>query len=156
MAESWESYEAAQERKSQMQQDETTGHPALRAGDELAHQSAYTPFHERWWQARGGHDKCTVCRPSPEETSPPHPGPSIEKAFAKSPRRVETPAPYYGADRLWEIHKIATQSRVLPEDIDRIASLSEGFAPIPPCSICKKPHAEPEQDCPRLNGKGDQ
>jgi hypothetical protein len=36
-------------------------HPALRAGDELAHQSVYTPSHERWWQARGGHDKCTVC-----------------------------------------------------------------------------------------------
>lgn len=41
-----------------------------KAGDNLAHQSIYTPFHERWWQARGGHDECTVCVPeSPEETS---------------------------------------------------------------------------------------
>jgi hypothetical protein len=53
-------------------------------------------------------------------------------------------------DRLWQIHRIATQSRVLPEDVDRIAELSEGFAPIPPCSICKQSHAEPEQDCPQL------
>lgn len=35
----------------------------LKAGDEVAHQSVHTPLHERWWQARGGHDKCTVCAP---------------------------------------------------------------------------------------------
>ncbi len=47
----------------------------------------------------------------------------------------EQPAPEtsagYWMDRLWEIHKIATQSRVLPEDVDRIAQLSIGFAPAP-------------------------
>lgn len=53
-------------------------------------------------------------------------------------------------DRLWEIHKLATRSRVLPEDVEKIARLSEGFAPIPPCSICKQRHAEPEQNCPQL------
>lgn len=37
-------------------------------------------------------------------------------------------------DRLWEIHKIATQSRVLPEDVDRIARLSGGYAPAPKAS----------------------
>jgi hypothetical protein len=35
---------------------------ALAAADRLAHQSIYTPFHEAYWQARGGHDKCAVCR----------------------------------------------------------------------------------------------
>lgn len=54
------------------------------------------------------------------------------------------------SDRLWEIHKLATRSRVLPEDIEQIARLSEGYAPIPPCSICQQRHAEPEQNCPTL------
>jgi hypothetical protein len=59
----------------------------------------------------------------------------------------------FRSDRLWEIHKLATRSRVLPEDIDQIAQLSEGFAPIPPCSICQQRHAEPEQNCPTLQAK---
>lgn len=36
---------------------------ALRAADILAHQYVFTPFHERYWQARGGHGACTVCCP---------------------------------------------------------------------------------------------
>ena len=34
------------------------------AGDALAHEMSYADHRaplERWWQARGGHDKCTVC-----------------------------------------------------------------------------------------------
>jgi len=34
---------------------------ALRAADRLAHEYVYSPAHERYWQARGGHEKCTVC-----------------------------------------------------------------------------------------------
>lgn len=45
---------------------ELTEHPALPAGDVLAHQLTFK-YHgeilETWWQARGGHDKCTVCAP---------------------------------------------------------------------------------------------
>lgn len=36
----------------------------LAAADALAHQYIFTPFHERYWQARGGHDACTVCEPA--------------------------------------------------------------------------------------------
>lgn len=32
----------------------------------------------------------------------------------------------YSMDRLWEIHRLATRSRVLPEDIEQIARLSKG------------------------------
>lgn len=50
-------------------------------------------------------------------------------------------------DRLWEIHKIATQSRVLPEDVDRIARLSGGYAPAPkasdPVCTCGFPQLPP-------------
>lgn len=46
-------------------------------------------------------------------------------------------------DRLWEIHKIATQSRVLPEDVDRIARLSEGYAPAPKASNALPSDATP-------------
>ena len=35
----------------------------LSAADRLAHESLYSPAHETYWQARGGHDKCTVCSP---------------------------------------------------------------------------------------------
>lgn len=65
-------------------------------------------------------------------------------------KKALTSNPESPCDRLWEIYKIATQSRVLPEDVDRIAALSEGFAPIPPCSRCGVGHAEPEQDCPKF------
>lgn len=34
---------------------------ALAAADVLAHQYVFTPFHERYWMARGGHGACTVC-----------------------------------------------------------------------------------------------
>lgn len=37
---------------------------ALRAADILAHQSVFSPEHARYWEARGGHDKCTVCNQS--------------------------------------------------------------------------------------------
>lgn len=43
---------------------------ALAAADRLAHQSVYTPFHEAYWQARGGHDKCTVCNTDSASTEP--------------------------------------------------------------------------------------
>lgn len=35
---------------------------ALAAADVLAHQYVFSPFHERYWKARG-HDACTVCVP---------------------------------------------------------------------------------------------
>jgi hypothetical protein len=72
----------------------------------------------------------------------------LEAGTAHRPRME--PKADYSMDRLWEIHQLATRSRVLPEDIAQIARLSEGFGPIPPCSICKQRHAEPEQDCPQL------
>lgn len=34
---------------------------ALKAADVLAHQYPFSEFHERYWQARGGHEACTVC-----------------------------------------------------------------------------------------------
>ena len=34
---------------------------ALAAADRLAHQYPYSPAHEAYWRARGGHDVCTVC-----------------------------------------------------------------------------------------------
>lgn len=43
-----------------------------KAGDDLAHQYVYTSFHERWWQARGGHDACTVCVPDSAPETPPN------------------------------------------------------------------------------------
>lgn len=54
-------------------------------------------------------------------------------------------------DRLDRIHKIALD-RVTNDSarLVMIANESEGFMPIPPCSICKQGHAEPEQDCPQL------
>jgi hypothetical protein len=57
-------------------------------------------------------------------------------------------------DRLDRIHKIALD-RVTNDSarLVMIANESEGFMPIPPCSICKQRHAEPEQDCPQLGAQ---
>lgn len=57
-------------------------------------------------------------------------------------------------DRLDRIHQIATSkwgmTNMSFDKVRKISELSGGFAPIPPCSICKQPHAEPEQACPQL------
>lgn len=57
-------------------------------------------------------------------------------------------------DRLDRIHKIALD-RVTNDSarLVMIANESEGFMPIPTCSICKQRHAEPEQDCPQLGAQ---
>lgn len=34
---------------------------ALKAADRLAHEYSYSAAHEAYWQARGGHEACTVC-----------------------------------------------------------------------------------------------
>jgi hypothetical protein len=73
-------------------------------------------------------------------------------------RGVETPADGDAitslCDRLDRIHKIAID-RVTNDSarLVMIANESEGFMPIPPCSLCKQRHAEPEQDCPQLGAQ---
>lgn len=48
------------------------------AGDQLAHESMHTVYHDRWWQARGG--QCSVCQPETlmppvaKPADPPAPG----------------------------------------------------------------------------------
>jgi hypothetical protein len=46
---------------------------ALAAADRLAHQSRFSEFHRAYWDARGGHDACTVCVQAPSATSEPKP-----------------------------------------------------------------------------------
>lgn len=43
----------------------------MQAGDALAHQLSFDrhgPELTRWWKARGGHDRCTVCKPETQES----------------------------------------------------------------------------------------
>lgn len=68
---------------------------------------------------------------SPVETSPPHPGPSIEKAFARSPRRVGTSGP-------WKHSLAAYSAGCQCEDCQKRRAAEKASEPQPqvPASMC--------------------
>ena len=72
--------------------------PALRfealvaAGDALAHNLTYeqnAPALAAWWEARGGHELCTVCR---SEKPPAHRREDLLHDFTPSPRHRPRPS----------------------------------------------------------------